>query len=43
MSVRSLFAGDEGQKQIEEFIREIGEEIRTREVRQKQTEDKDTK
>ncbi len=43
VSVRSRFAGDEGQKPLEDFIREIGEEIRTREVRQKQTEDKDTK
>ena len=33
MSVRSRFAGDEGQKPLAEFIRQIGEEIRTKEIR----------
>ena len=38
VSVRSRFAGDEGQKPLGDFIREICEEIRTREVRQRQAE-----
>ena len=33
VSVRSRFAGDEGQKPLAEFIRQIGEEIRTKEIR----------
>ena len=33
VSVRSRFAGDEGQKDVAEFIKEICEEIRTKEIR----------
>ncbi|MCI8432224.1 MAG: threonine--tRNA ligase [Lachnospiraceae bacterium] len=33
VSVRSRFAGDEGQKPLAEFIRQIGEEIRAKEIR----------
>lgn len=34
VSVRSRFAGDEGQKSLEEFIEQICKEIRTKEIRQ---------
>ncbi len=33
VSVRSRFAGDEGQKPLEEFIGQISQEIRTKEIR----------
>jgi len=33
VSVRSRFAGDEGQKSLEQFIDEISKEIRTKEIR----------
>ncbi len=40
VSVRSRFAGDEGQKTLEQFIAEITEEIRTKAIRQEvQTEE----
>ena len=39
VSVRSRFAGDEGQKKLDAFIQDILKEIESREVRQKQTED----
>lgn len=39
VSVRSRFLGDEGQKSLEQFIDEISKEIRTKEIRQIQTED----
>ena len=34
VSVRSRFAGDEGQKSLEDFIAAIHEEIRLRQIRQ---------
>ena len=34
VSVRSRFAGDEGQKSLEEFIDAICKEIRTKEIRE---------
>ena len=34
VSVRSRFAGDEGQKSIDEFVEQICKEIRTKEIRQ---------
>ncbi len=36
VSVRSRFAGDEGRKSLKEFLDQICEEIRTREIRQEQ-------
>ena len=40
VSVRSRFAGDEGQKTLEQFIADITEEIRTKTIREEvQTED----
>ena len=33
VSVRSRFAGDEGQKDLADFIKDICEEIRTKEIR----------
>ncbi len=39
VSVRSRFAGDEGQKKIDEFIDQICKEIRTKEIRQELPED----
>ena len=33
VSVRSRFAGDEGQKSMDEFIDQICKEIRTKEIR----------
>lgn len=38
VSVRSRFAGDEGQKQLSEFITQICEEIRTKQIREEQAE-----
>ena len=34
VSVRSRFAGDEGQKPLEAFLEQICQEIRTKEIRQ---------
>lgn len=39
VSVRSRYLGDEGQKPLDEFTRDICEEIRTKEIRQIQVED----
>lgn len=39
VSVRSRFLGDEGTKQLSEFIRAVCEEIRTKEIRQEMTEE----
>ena len=36
VSVRSLFAGDEGQKTLDEFIEAISKEIRTKEIRKEE-------
>ncbi len=36
VSVRSRFAGDEGQKSLDEFINQICKEIRTREIRKEE-------
>ena len=36
VSVRSRFAGDEGQKSLEEFIGQIRQEIDTKAIRQEQ-------
>ena len=38
VSVRSRFAGDEGQKPLSEFIEQICEEIRTKQIREEQAE-----
>ncbi len=37
VSVRSRFAGDEGVKPLSEFIAQITEEIRTKEIRKENT------
>lgn len=39
VSVRSRFAGDEGAKELKEFITQISEEIRTKEIRKIEIED----
>lgn len=39
VSVRSRFAGDEGVKPLHEFIEQICEEIRTKEIRREQTQE----
>ncbi len=36
VSVRSRYLGDEGQKKLDDFINEIGQEIRTKEIREVQ-------
>ena len=36
VSVRSRFAGDEGQKPLAEFLEQICEEIRTKEIRKEE-------
>ena len=36
VSVRSRFAGDEGQKSLDEFINQISKEIRIKEIRKEQ-------
>jgi threonyl-tRNA synthetase len=36
VSVRSRFAGDEGTKPLQEFIAQICEEIRTKEIRKEE-------
>ena len=38
VSVRSRFAGDEGQKPLTDFIAQICEEIRTKQIREEVTE-----
>ena len=40
VSVRSRFAGDEGQKPLAEFLDQICEEIRTKEIRKEEVQDK---
>lgn len=40
VSVRSRFLGDEGQKPLDEFIRSITEEIRTKAIRQEEVQEK---
>nr|WP_296438109.1 threonine--tRNA ligase [uncultured Acetatifactor sp.] len=40
VSVRSRFAGDEGQKPLAEFMDQICEEIRTKEIRKEEVQDK---
>ncbi len=39
VSVRSRFAGDEGQKPLKEFIEQIGEEIRTKAIRKEEVQE----
>ena len=39
VSVRSRFAGDEGQKSIGEFVEQICKEIRTKEIREEQVQE----
>lgn len=39
VSVRSRFAGDEGQKTLDEFINAIGKEIRTKEIRKEEVQE----
>ncbi len=39
VSVRSRFAGDEGQKTLEEFMDQISKEIRTREIRKEEVQE----
>lgn len=41
VSVRSRFAGDEGQKPLAEFVEQICKEIKTKEIRQEMTEEKE--
>ncbi len=43
VSVRSRFAGNEGQKPLEEFIRQIVKEIRTKEIRKELPEEEKAK
>lgn len=43
VSVRSRFAGDEGQKSLDGFIQDICKEIRTKEIRKELVEETDTK
>ena len=39
VSVRSRFAGDEGQKTIDEFVEQICKEIRTKEIRKEEVQE----
>lgn len=39
VSVRSRFAGDEGQKTLDTFIAEISKEIRTKEIRKEEVQE----
>ena len=39
VSVRSRFAGDEGQKTLDEFINQITKEIRTKEIRKEEVQE----
>ena len=39
VSVRSRFAGDEGQKPLAEFLAQICEEIRTKEIRREEVQE----
>ena len=39
VSVRSRFAGDEGQKTIEAFVDQICKEIRTKEIRKEEVQE----
>ena len=43
VSVRSRYAGDEGQKPLEEFIDAICKEIRTKEIRKIEVEEPEKK
>ncbi|MGN0157466.1 MAG: His/Gly/Thr/Pro-type tRNA ligase C-terminal domain-containing protein, partial [Lachnospiraceae bacterium] len=43
VSVRSRFAGDEGQKPLQEFIDQVCEEIRTKAIREEQVLEETTK
>ena len=43
VSVRSRFAGDEGVKPLQEFIDQICEEIRTKEIRKEEADDENAK
>ena len=43
VSVRSRFAGDEGQKELQVFINEICEEIRTKRIRPTEDWEENTK
>ena len=43
VSVRSRFAGDEGVKDLSEFIDAICKEIRTKEIRKEEPQDQDNK
>ena len=39
VSVRSRFAGDEGQKPLADFVNQICEEIRTKEIRKEEVQE----
>ena len=43
VSVRSRFAGDEGQKSLEAFIDQICKEIRTKEIREEIVQEENAK
>ena len=43
VSVRSRFAGDEGQKNLDEFIDAICKEIRTKEIRKEVVQEENAK
>ena len=43
VSVRSRFAGDEGQKELSVFVNEICEEIRTKAIRKEEVQEEQPK
>ena len=43
VSVRSRFAGDEGQKSLDDFIDQICKEIRTKEIREEIVQEENAK
>jgi threonyl-tRNA synthetase len=43
VSVRSRFAGDEGQKSLDDFINQICKEIRTKEIREEIVQEENAK
>ena len=43
VSVRSRFAGDEGQKELSVFVNEICEEIRTKAIRKEEVQEEQSK
>ncbi len=43
VSVRSRYAGDEGQKPLQEFIDQICKEIRTKEIRKEEVQENNAK